>query len=96
MLKLHHINLMNEVQETALMLNLYEQQHLLQKHREQTQKINALRPSQNNESISDKARQSHSRKVSPPGTHVGSAFQRKRKQDDDDLPQRKLRNVAQV
>jgi len=29
MLKLHHLNLMNEIQETALMLNLYEQQQLV-------------------------------------------------------------------
>merc|ERR1740124_605920 len=30
MLKLHHMNLLNEIQETTLMMNLYQQQHLQQ------------------------------------------------------------------
>ena len=28
MLKLHHMNLLNEIQETTLMMNLYQQQQL--------------------------------------------------------------------
>lgn len=38
MLKLHHLNLMNEIQETALMLNLYEQQQLLRQQQEEMRK----------------------------------------------------------
>ena len=30
MLKLHHMNLLNEIQETTLMMNIYQQQHLQQ------------------------------------------------------------------
>ena len=30
MLKLHHMNLLNEIQETTLMMNLYQQQQLQQ------------------------------------------------------------------
>lgn len=39
MLKLHHLNLMNEVQETALMLNLYEQQLLVRQQKEHIQRM---------------------------------------------------------
>ena len=39
MLKLHHLNLMNEVQETALMLNLYEQQQLIRKQKEHIKRM---------------------------------------------------------
>jgi len=35
MLKLHHLNLMNEIQETALMLNLYEQQQLARQQQQE-------------------------------------------------------------
>lgn len=39
MLKLHHLNLLNEIHETALMLNLFEQRQLL---REQQQKMRQI------------------------------------------------------
>ena len=39
MLKLHHLNLLNEIHETALMLNLFEQRQLL---REQHQKMRQI------------------------------------------------------
>lgn len=42
MLKLHHLNLMNEIQETALMLNLYEQQQLQRQQQEETRKARLL------------------------------------------------------
>eukprot|EP00562_Extubocellulus_spinifer_P007710 CAMPEP_0178504444 /NCGR_PEP_ID=MMETSP0696-20121128/18597_1 /TAXON_ID=265572 /ORGANISM="Extubocellulus spinifer, Strain CCMP396" /LENGTH=433 /DNA_ID=CAMNT_0020133681 /DNA_START=71 /DNA_END=1372 /DNA_ORIENTATION=- len=34
MLKLHHMNLLNEIQETTLMMNLYQQQHLQQQQQQ--------------------------------------------------------------
>ena len=34
MLKLHHMNLLNEIQETTLMMNLYQQQQLQQQHQQ--------------------------------------------------------------
>ena len=37
MLKLHHMNLLNEIQETTLMMNLYQQQHLQQQQQQQLQ-----------------------------------------------------------
>lgn len=37
MLKLHHMNLLNEIQETTLMMNLYQQQHLQQQQQLQQQ-----------------------------------------------------------
>jgi hypothetical protein len=43
MLKLHHLNLMNEIQETALMLNLYEQKQLLRQQQEQMRQLQELR-----------------------------------------------------
>lgn len=42
MLKLHHLNLMNEIQETELMLNLYEQQQLVQEQRAQMRQIQLM------------------------------------------------------
>lgn len=42
MLKLHHLNLMNEIQETALMLNLYEQKQLIRQQQEQMRQIQEL------------------------------------------------------
>ena len=42
MLKLHHLNLMNEIQETALMLNLHEQQQLIRQQQEQMRQIQEL------------------------------------------------------
>jgi len=38
MLKLHHMNLLNEIQETTLMMNLYQQQHFQQLQHEQLSK----------------------------------------------------------
>ena len=35
MLKLHHMNLLNEIQETTLMMNLYQQQQLQQQQQQQ-------------------------------------------------------------
>jgi hypothetical protein len=43
MLKLHHLNLMNEIQETALMLNLYEQKQLMRQQQEQRRQLQELR-----------------------------------------------------
>jgi hypothetical protein len=43
MLKLHHLNLMNEIQETALMLNLYEQKQLMRQQQEQRRQVYELR-----------------------------------------------------
>jgi hypothetical protein len=37
MLKLHHMNLLNEIQETTLMMNLYQQQQLQQQQLQQQQ-----------------------------------------------------------
>jgi len=42
MLKLHYLNLMKEMQETALMLNLYEQHQLLIRQREREGKDGKL------------------------------------------------------
>jgi len=57
MLKLHHLNLMNEIQETALMLNLYEQQQLAREQQEEMRRIEKARllekQRQPAESISD-------------------------------------------
>jgi hypothetical protein len=39
MLKLHHMNLLNEIQETTLMMNLYQQQQLHQQQQQQQQQI---------------------------------------------------------
>jgi len=44
MLKLHYLNLMKEMQETALMLNLYEQHQLLMRQREQRDGQEERRP----------------------------------------------------
>ena len=41
MLKLHHMNLLNEIQETTLMMNLYQQQQL-QQQQQQLQQQQAL------------------------------------------------------
>lgn len=38
MLKLHYLNLMKEMQETALMLNLFEQHQLMMQQRRQREK----------------------------------------------------------
>jgi len=38
MLKLHHMNLLNEIQETTLMMNLYQQQHVQQLQHDQMKK----------------------------------------------------------
>ena len=46
MLKLHHMNLLNEIQETTLMMNLYQQQQL-QRQQQQQQ----LQQQQNNTAI---------------------------------------------
>jgi hypothetical protein len=43
MLKLHHLNLLNEIHETALMLNLFEQRQLI---REQQLKMRQIRKMQ--------------------------------------------------
>lgn len=37
MLKLHHMNLLNEIQETTLMMNIYQQQQLQQQQQQQMQ-----------------------------------------------------------
>ena len=39
MLKLHHMNLLNEIQETTLMINLYQQQQLQQQQRQHIQPL---------------------------------------------------------
>ena len=39
MLKLHHMNLLNEIQETTLMMNLYQQQQLQQQQQQQQQQM---------------------------------------------------------
>lgn len=43
MLKLHHLNLMNEIQETALMLNLYEQQQLAREQQDEYRRMQKAR-----------------------------------------------------
>lgn len=40
MLKLHHMNLLNEIQETTLMMNLYQQQQLQQQKALQSSEVN--------------------------------------------------------
>lgn len=40
MLKLHHMNLLNEIQETTLMMNLYQQQQLQQQQQQLQQQAN--------------------------------------------------------
>jgi len=42
MLKLHHMNLLNEIQETTLMMNLYQQQQLQQQQQQQRFQQNQL------------------------------------------------------
>jgi hypothetical protein len=42
MLKLHHMNLLNEIQETTLMMNLYQQQQLQQQQLQQQASVEAL------------------------------------------------------
>ena len=49
MLKLHHLNLMNEIQETALMLNLYEQQQLAREQQEELRRMQQARLLANNQ-----------------------------------------------
>jgi hypothetical protein len=39
MLKLHHLNLLNEIHETALMLNLFEQRQLLREQHQLKMKV---------------------------------------------------------
>lgn len=41
MLKLHHMNLLNEIQETTLMMNLYQQQQLQQQQQQLQQQVAA-------------------------------------------------------
>jgi type II secretory pathway pseudopilin PulG len=41
MLKLHHMNLLNEIQETTLMMNLYQQQQLQQQQQQLQAQANA-------------------------------------------------------
>jgi hypothetical protein len=41
MLKLHHMNLLNEIQETTLMMNLYQQQQLQQQQQQLQQQATA-------------------------------------------------------
>jgi hypothetical protein len=41
MLKLHHMNLLNEIQETTLMMNLYQQQQLQQQQKQQQRQQDA-------------------------------------------------------
>jgi hypothetical protein len=41
MLKLHHMNLLNEIQETTLMMNLYQQQQLQQQQQQLQQQASA-------------------------------------------------------
>ena len=42
MLKLHHMNLLNEIQETTLMMNLYQQQQLQQQQQQLQQQDNSV------------------------------------------------------
>jgi hypothetical protein len=50
MLKLHHLNLLNEIHETALMLNLFEQRQLLREQQLKIRKIQNLQFVENSES----------------------------------------------
>jgi hypothetical protein len=54
MLKLHHLNLMNEIQETALMLNLYEQQQLAAQQQAQLRLLRQLQLEQGNQVLEKK------------------------------------------
>jgi hypothetical protein len=42
MLKLHHLNLLNEIHETALMLNLFEQRQLIREQQAKMRQIQRL------------------------------------------------------
>jgi hypothetical protein len=42
MLKLHHLNLLNEIHETALMLNLFEQRQLIREQHAKMRQIQNL------------------------------------------------------
>ena len=42
MLKLHHLNLLNEIHETALMLNLFEQRQLIREQQLKMRQIQKL------------------------------------------------------
>jgi hypothetical protein len=42
MLKLHHLNLLNEIHETALMLNLFEQRQLIREQQAKMRQIQNL------------------------------------------------------
>ena len=48
MLKLHHMNLLNEIQETTLMMNLYQQQQLQQQQQQLQQQASAEQLGTNN------------------------------------------------
>lgn len=51
MLKLHHLNLLNEIHETALMLNLFEQRQLIREQQlkmRQIQKLQLVDDSESN------------------------------------------------
>jgi hypothetical protein len=50
MLKLHHLNLLNEIHETALMLNLFEQRQLIREQQIKIRQIQKLQLVDNSES----------------------------------------------
>jgi hypothetical protein len=49
MLKLHHLNLLNEIHETALMLNLFEQRQLIREQQHKMRQIKNLQLVNNSE-----------------------------------------------
>jgi hypothetical protein len=50
MLKLHHLNLLNEIHETALMLNLFEQRQLMREQQLKMRQMQNLQYTDNYES----------------------------------------------
>ena len=50
MLKLHHLNLLNEIHETALMLNLFEQRQLIREQQIKMRQIQKMQLVDNSES----------------------------------------------
>jgi|AntRauTorckE5430_2_1112549.scaffolds.fasta_scaffold03125_5 hypothetical protein len=54
MLKLHHMNLLNEIQETTLMMNIYQQQQLQQQQQQEEMEIQHMQDDQYSNDMSEK------------------------------------------
>ena len=83
MLKLHHLNLMNEIQETALMLNLYEQQQLARERQEESRRMQQARLFAENQHHARTGQSSAQAETIPDGIQPSDCNDKKRTSSDN-------------